>query len=183
MNKWLERLNAGGSLALLVAVVATIMDVVGRATGLYFPRGVNDIVGITMVVTISMALAACEWSQSQIRVEPLSGWLPRRARDVLDRFWHVVAGVCLGLCAYLSFNETLMAHRNGEVTPSLGATKLVYGVVILVGFGIAAAVTMRAAARRSGDGSDAEGRPEGAGVSAHSGKGNAAETRSTRVKH
>jgi TRAP-type C4-dicarboxylate transport system permease small subunit len=148
MNKWLDRLTMLGSLGLLVAVAATLVDVIGRATGIYYPRGVIDLVGIMMVATISLALADCEWSRRQIQVEPLSAWLPERAKGVLDRFWHLVAAVCVGLSAYFSFGETLTAHLNGEVTPNLGASKLIYGVIILAGFGIAAAVTTLVAFRR-----------------------------------
>jgi TRAP-type C4-dicarboxylate transport system permease small subunit len=149
MDKWLDRLTVLGSFALLLAVVATLADVIGRATGIYYPRGVTDLVGITMVMTIGFALASCEWSQRQIQVEPLSAWIPARARGLLDRFWHLIAAVCIGLSAYLSFSETLVAHINGEVTPSLGASKLVYGVIILAGFGVAAITTALAAIRRN----------------------------------
>jgi TRAP-type C4-dicarboxylate transport system permease small subunit len=148
-SSWLDRVALAGSIGLLVAVLATVADVGGRASGLYHPRGVIDLIGIMVVLSVSLALAACEWNDDHIRVEPLTGWLSARARRALDRFWHTVAAGILGLAAVRGLAESWTAHQYGEVTPGLGASKLVYGVPLAAGFGLAAFVAVLAAMRRT----------------------------------
>lgn len=138
-----------GSFALLVAVIVTVIEVVGRATNLLILRGVIDMVGILMVIAMSTALAECESSNLHIQVEPLSAWLPQRFRAPLDRFWHVVAAAFYGVMVYRSAVESIGLHRSGEVMPGLGITLLVYGVIVVIGFGIATLAAAGAALRRS----------------------------------
>lgn len=138
-----------GSFALLVAVIVTVAEVVGRATNLLILRGVIDMVGILMVIAMSTALAECQWSNLHIQVEPLSAWLPQRLRAPLDRFWHLVTAAFYGVIVYRSAVESIGLHRSGEVMPGLGITLLVYGVIVVIGFGIATLAASWAAVRRS----------------------------------
>lgn len=138
-----------GSFALLVAVIVTVVEVVGRATNLLILRGVIDMVGILMVVAMSAALAECQASNLHIQVEPLSAWLPQRLRAPLDRFWHLVVAALFGVIVYRSAFESIGLHRSGEVMPGLGVTLLVYGVIVVIGFGIATLAAAYAAFRRA----------------------------------
>jgi TRAP-type C4-dicarboxylate transport system permease small subunit len=144
-----------GSFALLVAVIVTVVEVVGRATNLLILRGVIDMVGILMVIAMSTALAECQTSNLHIQVEPLSAWLPQRFRAPLDRFWHLVAAALFGVIVYRSAVETIGLHRSGEVMPGLGITLLVYGVIVVIGFGIATLAATSAAFRRADQGDGA----------------------------
>lgn len=136
-----------GSFALLVAVIVTVVEVVGRATNLLILRGVIDMVGILMVIAMSTALAECQWSNLHIQVEPLSAWLPRWLRAPLDRFWHLVAAAFFGVMVYRCAVESFGSHQSGEVMPGLGITLLVYGVIVVIGFGVAALAAVCAAFR------------------------------------
>ena len=137
-----------GSFALLVAVIVTVIEVVGRATNLLILRGVIDMIGILMVIAMSTALAERELSNLHIQVEPLSAWPPQQFRAPLDRSWHVVAAAFYGVVVYRSAVDSIGLYRSGEVMPGLGITLLVYGVIVVIGFGIATLAAADAALRR-----------------------------------
>jgi TRAP-type C4-dicarboxylate transport system permease small subunit len=108
-----------------------------------------------MVIAMSTALAECQTSNLHIQVEPLSAWLPQRFRAPLDRFWHLVAAALFGVIVYRSAVETIGLHGSGEVMPGLGITLLVYGVIVVIGFGIATLAATSAAFRRADQGDGA----------------------------
>lgn len=146
MERFVGRIWLGlamfGATAYLVAVGATLIDVVSRFMGITLIHGTIDIVTIGMVLAGAMAVPLAEWENANIRVDPLSFWIPLRLRPILDRFWYAVSGVLSGLIAWRALSEALLVHGYGEVLPSLGISLGVLGLLVSVGFGIGAVAAL-----------------------------------------
>lgn len=127
-----------GSLGLLVAVAVVMIDVFGRLIGVTLVRGAIDIVGIAMVLAGSFAVAKSVRADLNIRIEPLTTWLPGPIKSLLDRFWFAVSAVLFGFMALRSLQEGLISHGYGEVLTSLGVSVIVFGILVCAGFGLGA---------------------------------------------
>lgn len=142
MRDWLDRkwltLAAVGSVGYVVAIAVTVVDVVGRLFGVVLIRGAIDIVVVCMVLAGAFAVAMAEWRDANVRVDPLTMWIPKGMRGGIDRLWRLVTAVLLGLICWISVGEAVTAYSYGEVLPSIGLSVAVLGILICIGFGVGA---------------------------------------------
>ncbi|WP_172292081.1 TRAP transporter small permease [Pseudoruegeria sp. HB172150] len=137
-----------GSVGLLAATLVTMLDVAGRIAGVTLMRGAIDIVGLSVVLAVALAVAECEWNDLHVRVEPLSAWMPRAWRRLADQAWRLVAVVVLGAIAWSSLKEGLLSHGYGEVLPALDLSLIWPAAIAAAGFAIGALAAALATLRR-----------------------------------
>lgn len=136
-----------GSTGLLVAAAVTVVDVAGRMIGVTLMRGAIDIVGLSVVVAVALALAEAEWNDLSVRVEPLAAWMPDAWQRVADQAWRGVSATVLAVVAWASLQEGLLSHGYGEVIPALGLSLLWPAAIVAAGALIAAAAALLALMR------------------------------------
>ncbi len=152
IGRFLERtwvvLAFTGATGFIAAIAVTSIDMVGRIVGVTLFRGAIDVVVISMVLAGAFAVAIAEWRDANVRVEPLSAWIPVRLRRFADAFWHLVWAVLLAAISWRSASEALMVHGFGEVLPALRISIGWLGLLVCVGFGFGAGASFAAALRR-----------------------------------
>lgn len=127
-----------GASGYVVATAVTLVDVIGRALGVTLIRGAIDVVIVCMVLAAAFAVALAEARDANVRVEPLSAWIPKRMRGGFDRFWRAVSAILFAAIAVRSVQEAVLAHSFGEVLPAIGVSTGVLGLLAAVGFGLGA---------------------------------------------
>ena len=140
MRAVLDRIWLGfaflGAAGYIVAIIATLIDVVGRFAGVPLIYGTIDVVVVCMVLAGAFAAPVAEWHDTHIKVDPLTVWIPARLRPRVDAFWRGVSGILLGLICWRALQEAMLAHGYGQVMPSIGISLGVLGALVFAGFGL-----------------------------------------------
>jgi len=103
----------------------------------------------SMVLAGAFAVALAEWRDANVRVEPLSAWIPKRMRGGVDRFWRLVSLILFAAIAVRSAQEAMLSHSFGDVLPAIGVSSAVLGLLVSVGFGVGALAALSALVRNS----------------------------------
>ncbi len=145
------------ALALVGLAAVTLIDVVGRNTGLYGVVGILEITFLAMIVAGSWGLPYCFVRGEHIVVDVATQQLPNAVNRALDRLWLVVGGLFLGWLAWLTWHEGIAIHGTGQRSQSLEWSPYVFHLPVVFGYGIVALTALVAASgvlRRHG--SDAQ---------------------------
>lgn len=137
-----------GASGYIVATTVTLVDVIGRALGVTLIRGAIDVVIVCMVLSAAFAVALAESRDANVRVEPLSAWIPKSLRGSVDRFWRAVSAILFTAIAVRSVQEALLAISFGEVLPAIGLSTGVLGLLAAFGFGVGAVAAVATLAGR-----------------------------------
>lgn len=125
-----------GATGYIIAIFATLIDVVGRFAGVPLIYGTIDMVVVCMVLAGAFAAPMAEWHDTHIKVDPLTLWIPARLRPRVDAFWRGVSGILLGLICWRALQEAVLADSYGQVMPSIGISLGVLGGLVFLGFGL-----------------------------------------------
>jgi TRAP-type transport system small permease protein len=114
---WFERV---GLVALAAMGLTTLVDVIGsKVFNLPLP-GSTEITSVIQIVAIAGGLAFSKIDGSQIRVDIIFEWLPRRGRAVIDVFSAVLGLGFSAVAAWMSFEHGLSLFEGGTKTFLLG---------------------------------------------------------------
>lgn len=138
LHRFWDRLALVGAMGLLVAIVVTGLDIVGRLSGIPIIRGAIDMVRGCMVLSGAFAVAMAMWRDANVRVEILSAVASPSACAWLDKAWRLVAAILVGLIAWRCLVEALHSLRDGETMPGIAVSVGVLGIIVCIGFGIGA---------------------------------------------
>jgi TRAP-type C4-dicarboxylate transport system permease small subunit len=108
----------GGLLALSIAVLVTI-NVLGRWL---FSSPVNGDIELVQVGTAVAIFAYMPYTQARrgnIMVDTFTGFLPQRARNLIDAFWDLVFAAFMAFCSVGLSVGTREFLANNQSTPQL----------------------------------------------------------------
>jgi TRAP-type C4-dicarboxylate transport system permease small subunit len=128
----------GGVLALAVALLATT-SVVMRWLFNAPIDGDFEYVKMATAVAVFAYLPYTQARRGNIMVDTFTGWLPERARNILDAFWDLAYAALMSFCAYCLLHGSLDALKSGETTmqrqlvlwPSIVLTTILCGLLAL----------------------------------------------------
>jgi TRAP-type C4-dicarboxylate transport system permease small subunit len=120
---FIERLTAavavaGGLLALGVGVLVTT-SVLGRWLFSKPIEGDFEFVKMATAIAVFGYLPYTQARRGNIMVDTFTGWLPARARALLDAFWDFCFAGAMGFCAIGLARGTMDSIRSGETTMQL----------------------------------------------------------------
>jgi TRAP-type C4-dicarboxylate transport system permease small subunit len=151
----LERLTGwvaifGGCLALAVAVLVTT-SVVLRWLFNAPIDGDFEYVKMATAVAVFAYLPYTQARRGNIMVDTFTGWLPERARNLVDAFWDLAYAGLMGYCGYCLIYGTLDAIKSGETTmqrqlllwPSIALATALCLLLALTAIGTAIAMITR----------------------------------------
>ena len=107
--------SLGGLLAIAVAVLATT-SVVMRWLLNSPIDGDFEYVKMATACAVFVYLPYTQARRANIMVDTFTGWLPARARDILDAFWDLVFAAVMAYLTYCLVYGTLSMFRTGETT-------------------------------------------------------------------
>jgi TRAP-type C4-dicarboxylate transport system permease small subunit len=161
---WIERFTGaiaigGGLLALAVALLV-VVSVLMRWMLSAPIDGDFEYVKMATAVAIFAYLPYTQARRGNIVVDTFTGWLPPRARDLVDAFWDLAYAGLMGYVAYCLVFGTLDAIRSGETTmqrqlplwPSIALSTLLCIVLALTAIATARAIARRRSDRGAHDG-------------------------------
>lgn len=124
------------AVALMVMMVISVIDVGGRYIFTRPLPGAKEIVGILLVISTAWAFGYTQLSKSHIRIELLTGRLPRRGKSIAD-----IIGYFLGLVAtaLVTWQGALrmweyMHRTRGHITEILNIPYWPFMLVMVIGF-------------------------------------------------
>lgn len=117
ISTWFERV---GLVALAAMGLTTLVDVIGsKVFNLPLP-GSTEITGVIQILAIAGGLAFSKIDGSQIRVDIIFEWLPRRGQAVIDVFGAILGLGFSAVAAWMSFEHGLSLLDGGTRTFLLG---------------------------------------------------------------
>ncbi|MEW5423233.1 TRAP transporter small permease [Amorphus sp. 3PC139-8] len=130
-----ELLAIAAVLALFVVVAFNILarsvfDASGAQINLMIP-GAVELASYALLIAVFAALPA-GLENGLIRVDVLTGLLPRGVHRVLDRFWFVILFAFAATLAWLFANQVLETWEQGEVTQDWGVPMWAIYVVVTI---------------------------------------------------
>jgi TRAP-type C4-dicarboxylate transport system permease small subunit len=119
----IERLTSivavlGGCLALAVAALV-VTSVLGRWLFSHPIEGDFEFVKMATAVAVFSYLPYTQARRGNIMVDTFTGWLPVRARNVIDAFWDLCFAAAMAFCAFGLLRGTLDALASRETTMQL----------------------------------------------------------------
>jgi TRAP-type C4-dicarboxylate transport system permease small subunit len=146
----LERLTGlvailGGLLALAVALLVTT-SVLMRWLFNAPIDGDFEFVKMATAIAVFAYLPYTQARRGNIVVDTFTGWLPERARNLLDAFWDLVYAAFMGYVTYAMIWGTHAAFTNGETTmqrqlliwPSIALSTALCGLLVVTALATAA---------------------------------------------
>jgi TRAP-type C4-dicarboxylate transport system permease small subunit len=137
-------------MALIVMLVASVVDVAGRKTIGFSLNGVIDIVTFSVVIATMMGIALA-WSRGgHIVVDLLDMTGSPIILRFLDIFNRVAGIVLMPLLAWLAYREMRDVFAFGDTSSDLGIPMWWYWVFVLLGYLLSALLLLIAPPRYSG---------------------------------
>ena len=124
------------ALAIFFLALITIIDVVGRNTGLFAVRGILELTFLAMIIAGSWALPHCFLRGEHIVVEIATQKAPKAVNRALDGLWLLLGGLFLGWLAYLTWDESFVTHATGQRSQSLDWSPHVFHLPISFGYAV-----------------------------------------------
>lgn len=126
-----KALNAIGALALTLAMLMTVADVVGRAAG-HPIIGTYELVSLSLAVIIGFGIPMVSLDKGHVQMEIIQEKLSPRGQDIMNTFTRIL---CILLFALIGFNLIGVGrefHVSGEVSPTIRLPfyPVPYGVAI-----------------------------------------------------
>jgi TRAP-type C4-dicarboxylate transport system permease small subunit len=124
--------TAAGSIALLVMMLVTNWDIVGRAAFSRPLHGVVDMVEVSVLLVAFLGLPEVFLRDEQIRVDVIDSVVSPAVLRLLKLAGLVLAVVFLSLLAYNVVSPMIDAYRFGDIKPDIGLpVYLLYAVVLM----------------------------------------------------
>jgi TRAP-type C4-dicarboxylate transport system permease small subunit len=137
-GRGLGALAAVGGIALVVLMMITVVDIVGRNLGILYLQGVIEISNLTIVFLGFLGLAYCFNVGGHIVVDLATSTAPARVTMALDGFWHLVAAGIYALMAVLLWREGFRTADSGEVSANLQWSPLTFFLPCVLGAAVTA---------------------------------------------
>ena len=123
-STWFGRANlvlAGAAgLSLLFMVVVIAVGVVLRFAFSLPILGANEIIQLTSVAVVMLALPLCTAADTHVRVDVLDNAIGPWGRIIGDLLSRVLSSFALSILVWRAFFKALDAHRYGDATNMLG---------------------------------------------------------------
>jgi len=111
-----ETLEWAGFVGLMLMLLFTIVDVVGSAVFNIPLRGATELVGYVQIIAIGGAMAIGFYANRHISVDFLAMYLPKPAKNILNKFVAVVCFTFFVILAWESFKYGLALQNSGELS-------------------------------------------------------------------
>jgi TRAP-type C4-dicarboxylate transport system permease small subunit len=139
---WLARaartLSDIAGVILVGMMLLTVFDILGRSAGFGSIGSVIELSGLSVLVIVCFGLAGCTAAGSHNVIDLFTRGNAERTNRIIDAFWLLVMAAIVGLIAWFSMREAIMAHNVGERSevlhwsPLVSATPAVAGLTLAV---------------------------------------------------
>jgi TRAP-type C4-dicarboxylate transport system permease small subunit len=134
-------------LALLYMMSITVLDIIGRSTGLFTIGSGVEQTELMMVTLGFLGLARCLRVEGNIVVDVATSQLPKAVNARIDAFWLVITAAVLSLLAWLVWANGIKLDGSGQRSDLLGVSPLVSHSIAVIGMIAAIIVALTTAAK------------------------------------
>lgn len=142
-----ETLVVAGMICLSGTVLVSMADIAGRKTIGFSVLGIDDIVSLTVMACVSLAMPLTYLREGHVAVEFVTDPLPRRLRAGVKAVSALLVTGFVALLAWYGFKQAMQQIAQGDKSNTLAIPIVAFWAPLLVGMAIstlcALALTMR----------------------------------------
>lgn len=136
-----------GMVCLSVTVVVSMADILGRKTIGFSVLGIDDIVSLTVMACVSLAMPLTYLRQGHVAVEFVTDMLPRRPLGAVKAVGALLTAIFVAVLAWYAFKQAGQQIAQGDRSNTLAISYLYYWAPLLAGMTISAVCALVLAAR------------------------------------
>ncbi|WP_108660095.1 TRAP transporter small permease [Acuticoccus kandeliae] len=140
-------LALAGTLAFLVAVALTVVDIALRSVSMLTVHGLTDIVTLCTMIGAMLAIPYGFATDQQVSIDVFTSRLPRRVETGCRFFAAILGLVFLAGASWFGFQQMLTEYGYGDRSQSIGIPMVWYWIPLVAGLAIATLVNLWLAAR------------------------------------
>jgi TRAP-type C4-dicarboxylate transport system permease small subunit len=123
----------GGSVAVLVAMMIVVINVVGRAVFKAPVWGSVEMVGLCGIILAPFAICFTELVRGHITVDLITHKLSRRVKSLFTITWFILSIVIIGILVWGGYQQIIyIATTSGSYTPDLEVPILPFKIVWVI---------------------------------------------------
>jgi TRAP-type C4-dicarboxylate transport system permease small subunit len=140
-------LALAGTVAFLVAVMLTVIDIGLRSVSTLTVHGLTDIVTLCTMIGAMLAIPYGFAVDQHVSIDVFTSRMPQKLRQVLLIFAALLGFVFLGGAFWFAIDQVKTAYSYGDRSQSIGIPMVWYWLPLLVGLGLASLVNLWLALR------------------------------------
>ena len=133
MGRCSSLLSSIGDVALMVMMLLTTADVVGRYVFNKPIMGTFEITEFLMLILIFSYLGFTQSTKSHISVDILVPRLPKRVQVLIERINHLFCLILMGLITWMGFEKALELEKVGEASTLLKVPVYPFALFLVLG--------------------------------------------------
>jgi TRAP-type C4-dicarboxylate transport system permease small subunit len=126
----------------LLLLANRVSDTLGRTVGLGSIESVIELSSLSVLLIVCFGLAACTAVGGHIVIDLFTRNNSSSTNRIIDAFWLLVMAGIVGLIAWYSIREAMIAHDTGERSEVLQWSPLVAAAPAVVGLALTAVVAL-----------------------------------------
>lgn len=138
MKRFTTGLALAGTLAFLVAVALTVIDIVLRTVSEYTVHGLTDIVTLCTMIGALLAIPYGFVQGEHVAIDVFVSRLSPGWQRAFALFAALLGTVLLSAIAWFGFNQMITEYGYGDRSQSIGIPMTFYWVPLVLGMAIAA---------------------------------------------
>ena len=122
-----------GALALLIMMLLTAVDVIGRH---FFQRpilGVFELTEFMVLILIFSFIGYAQSYKSHVSVDLFMTFFPQKARNIIELFNHMLCLLLMALITWMGIAKVKDLMENGEMSPNLGIPNYPFAIFLVIG--------------------------------------------------
>ncbi|MSQ72233.1 MAG: TRAP transporter small permease [Betaproteobacteria bacterium] len=136
-----------GMVLILIAILASIIDISGRKTIALSIPGINDITQLMVMSCICLAMPYAFIREGHVGVEFVTDPLPRRALAVLKSVVALLTLVFVAVLLRYGYAQAALQVGKGDSSLTLGIPIIWYWMPLLIGLGVSVLACLTVALR------------------------------------
>lgn len=140
-------LALAGTVAFLVAVALTVIDIGLRSVSSLTVHGLTDIVTLCTMIGAMLAIPYGFAADQHVSIDVFTSRMPRRLRQMLWIFAALLGFVFLGGAFWFALEQMTTAYSYGDRSQSIGIPMVWYWLPLLIGLGLASLINLWLALR------------------------------------
>lgn len=137
MKKASTYLALAGTIAFIVAVLLTVLDIALRSVSSYTIKGLTDIVTLCTMIGAMLAISYGFATDQHVSIDVFTNRMTQGAQRVLRLVSAVLGAVFLGGVTWFSTLQALTEYGYGDRSQSIGIPMIWYWIPLLAGVGFA----------------------------------------------
>lgn len=122
-------------ISLVILVLLTVVDIIGRTIHLFYLPGYLEIAIICILLLAYFGLALCIKNHGNISVDLFTTYLSDRANRLIDAGWLLLFSICFLILAYYCGHYAFKLHDMGKTTTNWEWSVLAYYLPTTIGLG------------------------------------------------